>query len=359
MQVGGGEMDAGADAARLEAGHEGFALHPAPLGADAQDVEVPGVGLGVVGQRQGRDRQLGQALGVGLGQQPATAVDVAQAIQLHQGQGGVDVREVVLEAGLLHLGLGLAAQGLAVEGIHRQAVEFQSAYPLGQGGVVGHQHAAFGAGQVLDGVKAEDGGAALADGLALVAGAGGVGGVFDQRHAMLAGQGAQRGQVAAGAGVVHRHDGLGARGDGGGHLLGGDHQGVAVDVDEHRGGADQGDHVGGGDPGQRGGDHLVARADVQRQQGHVHGGGGRAQGHGVGGAHRIGEALFQQVGLGPGGDPARGQHLAHRGHFLGADAGPGKRQEGLVQLARGGALGQIGHGGSSEARGAGTGQPTR
>ncbi len=286
-------MDAGADAARLEAGHEGFALQPAPLGADAQDVEVPGMSLGVVGQHQRGDRQMRQALGVGLGQQPPAAVDVAQAIQLHQGQGGVDVREVVLEAGFLHLGLGLAAQGVAVEGIHRQAVEFQPTHALGQGGVVGHQHAAFGAGQILDGVKAEDGGAALADGLALVAGASGVGGVFDQRHAMLLGQGTQRSQVAAGTGVMHRHDGLGARGDGRGHLLGRDHQGVAVDVDEHRGGADQGDHVGGGNPGQRGGDHLVARADVQRQQGHVHGGGGRAQGHGMGGAHGIGETLFQ------------------------------------------------------------------
>jgi hypothetical protein len=65
---------------------------------------------------------------------------------------------------------------------------------------------------------------------------------------------------------VHRHDRLGARGDGGVDRAGVDAVGRRVHVDEHRGGADRHDRQHGGDKGIGRCDDLVARPDLERPQ---------------------------------------------------------------------------------------------
>jgi len=110
---------------------------------------------------------------------------------------------------------------------------------------------------------------------ALVAGAGGMGGVFDDGDAVLVGKGVQRVEVKGSAGVVHRNDGLGPRCDGGFDACRVGHQGVPINIDKHRCGAEQRDHVGRGHPGLRWGDDFIPRADTQCQQGNMHTASGR------------------------------------------------------------------------------------
>ncbi len=113
-------------------------------------------------------------------------------------------------------------------------MEFEHPNLVCQRLVVGHQHAPFGAGQVLDGVEGEDGGAAGADPALPVAGADRVGGILDDRYAVLAGQCQDRIQIDRGAGVVDRDDGFGVGGDERRDQLGAGHQGIRVHVDEDR-----------------------------------------------------------------------------------------------------------------------------
>ncbi len=275
VQVTGDEMDAATDAAHLQGFHEGVAAQAAGLGVDAQDEQVPGVALLVRGQAERRQRQAGEALQVAFGEGLAARVERVQALELDQREGGVEVGQVVFETGLDHFRLRLASMAQAVVGIDPEAVELEAADPFGEGTVVADEHRAFGAGQVLDRVEGKDRRAAGAYRAPAVFAADRVGGVLDQGDAVAPGDRAQAFEIQGGAGVVNRHDGAGARADGGFHCLRRTHQGVAVDVDEHRGGAEQGDDVGGGDPGQRRRDHFVAGADAQRQQGDVQGAGGR------------------------------------------------------------------------------------
>nr|GFC59938.1 hypothetical protein [Tanacetum cinerariifolium] len=120
-------------------------------------------------------------------------------------------------------------------------------------------------------MKRKDGGAGSADRTTFVTSACGVGRILDHRNAMAFGQGIQGIEVKRGTGVMHRNDGLGARGDGALDQCSVCHQRVAVYIDEHGGRAQQADHVGGGDPGLRGRDDFIAWTDAQRKQGDVHG----------------------------------------------------------------------------------------
>ena len=166
-----------------------------------------------------------------------------------------------------------------------------------------------------------------ADRLPAIAGAHRVRGVLDQRHAMLLRDLTQPGKITGSTGVVHRDDCLGARSDGRRRRLRRHHQGVAVDIDEDRCGAEQADQVGRGNPGQRRRDDFVSGSDPQRQQGHVHGRGGRTQGYRVSRSDEGGEPLFQLLVSGSGRDPSGAQDPGDRFNFGIADAGQGKRQK--------------------------------
>ncbi|MNQ63927.1 hypothetical protein D3C85_783270 [compost metagenome] len=257
----------------------------------------------------------------------APGVDLVQALQLHQGNGGIDVGQVVLEAWLDHLRLGLAAVGQAVVCVHAQAMKLEHAHPVGQRFVVADEHRPFGTGHVLDGVKGKDRRAPGPYGTSAITGAGRMGGVFDDRDTVPVPQGIERIEVEGRPGVMHRNNGLGARGNGRCDGLDIGHQGISVDVDEDRGCAQQTDNVGGGYPGLRGRDHFVAGADPQCQQRDMHAAGGRRQCHGVLTAHVPGKLLLKFLVLRSGGDPARAQYLLHGSHFFSADTWARKGQK--------------------------------
>jgi hypothetical protein len=162
---------------------------------------------------------------------------------------------------------------LVLVGAAGAAVVGEAAYPLGQLGVGGDHRAGVAEGaQVLAGIEAEARGHAERAGppvvpLATVR----LGGVLDQRNARPRGDGGQAVHVGHVAVELDHDDRAGARGDGRGQDLGGDQEGVRVDVDEGRNGADP-DHRGGGSDERVGGhDHLVAGPDAERLQGELQG----------------------------------------------------------------------------------------
>ena len=133
----------------------------------------------------------------------------------------------------------------------------------------GDDSAAFAGGDVLGALEAEaDDVAGSADALALEAAAERVRRVFDDAQTVLGSQRSQRREVAHARRVVHRHDGLGARGDAPAHVLDVDPGGLGVDVAGDRRGAGGADGLERGDVGNRRHDDLVAGADaasLQRQ----------------------------------------------------------------------------------------------
>lgn len=62
-----------------------------------------------------------------MGDFSATLIRLRQLIQLHQRQRGVDIGQIIFEAGSNHFRLRRAAVGLTVVGVYAQAVEFEAA----------------------------------------------------------------------------------------------------------------------------------------------------------------------------------------------------------------------------------------
>jgi len=158
-------------------------------------------------------------------------------------------------------------------------------------------------------------------------------GVFHHLQAVLLCNRQQRRHVGRQAGVVHRHDGLGARRDGGLHSPRADGQRGGVDVDQLHIGAQITHHLGGGGEGVRGGDDLVAGADAECLQGQVKPGGGAVDGDAVQAlaaclvTQESGEVTFEPARLRAGGHPAAAQRVDDLGDLFFADFWQGERQE--------------------------------
>ena len=261
---------------------------------------------GIGRQHQGQARQLRV---VARCQVLAALQELRQALQLHQAQGGGGVGQVVFKAGGHHLVVpGGRLGGEAVERVAAHAVQTHHAHALGQFRVARDGHAALARGDGLVGVEAEHRhvGFELSHQPALPGGGQGVRGVFHHFQAMRARNGQNGVHVAGQAPVVHRQDGLGPGRDGGADGLGGDVQRDRVHVHQHRVGTQVAHHLHGGGEGQRGRDHLVARADPQGLQREVQAGGGGVDGDALQplAAQVVGEGLLEGTGFGAGGDPA-------------------------------------------------------
>ena len=179
------------------------------------DVEVPGV-AGVGGHLgQGQLGQIRQAQVVEVRVVRPHRVEHVELLELLEPQGGVQVRHVVLVAGVLHLVVPGALRRVALPGVAADPVQAAGAQQVGVVVGVGGDHPALAGGQVLDRVEAEHGQVADgADQVPLVAGGQGVGGVLDDLQAVPGGQLEEGVHLAGGPGHVDGDDGARARGDG-------------------------------------------------------------------------------------------------------------------------------------------------
>lgn len=148
--------------------------------------------------------------------------------------------------------------------------------------------------------------------LAFVAGAEGLGAVFDDQQVVFLGDGHD---FVHGAGVavqVDGHDGAGAGRDLFADAFRVDVVRVWVDVREDGCGADGADAFGGGEEGEGCGDDLVAGADVQGSQADDQGVGAAVHADGVFHAEVIGDFLFEREDVWPH-DELPGTHDALHG----------------------------------------------
>jgi hypothetical protein len=280
------------------------------------------------GRSSGTDGQLG---GVGLRELAPRRVEALELGQLPQPERRLQVEHVVLPARLEHVVVRHAAAAEAIPGVLADAVEAQDAQPVGERGVVAHDHAALAGGDVLDRMEAEDGRvAARADLDAPVDGAQRVRRVLDDPEAVPHRQRPQRGHVGRLAGEVHRDQRARGGRDPARDVGGVDAQRLGVDVGEDRARTAQLDDVGRRRPGEGRHDDLVARPQPERGHGQV-----QARGRGVHGdrlahAEPLAESGLEALDLRPARDPARAQRVDHLGDLVVLDR---RAREGQWQLA--------------------------
>ena len=156
-----------------------------------------------------------------------------------------------------------------------------------------------------------------------------MGGVFQHAQPVFLREGKNPVHVAGQAAVMHRHDGLGTRRDGGFDLAGVDIERDRIAVHQHRIGAQIADHLGGGGKGQGRRNHLVAGADAHGFQCQMQAGRGRVDSNALHAAtQKIAEFLFKGARFRPGGDPAGTHGVGNGGDFFFADVGTGEGDEG-------------------------------
>src|SRR5208282_2831227 len=244
------------------------------LGPDAQHVEMPGVlepRLGVGGLQ----RVVGaKRLVVGAGDLAAPAHEVSRALDLGQSDGGVHVRQVVLETHVVDFVVPRAALVVALPRVLVHSVQAGDGDFFSQRVVGGGDYAALGGGEILGGVETETG--EVADGadfrhpapVHVARGAGRVRGILDNFQIVVARDFEDPIHVASLAGKVHGQDRadpfVGATLE---RLLDAgrvDVEGAGIDVNEHRPRPEVAENLGGRSEGKRRGDNLVAGTDAER-----------------------------------------------------------------------------------------------
>ena len=187
---------------------------------------------------------------------------------------------------------------------------------------VGRDHAAVARADDLTRVKTEADKrrpTVAANGLILIATAGGAGGVLDQGNPVTTGEVGECREVRGTSHLVGHEDGLGTWRDGRRRLDWVKIQGQRIDVDEPRRGAEVKYRVGGRDVAVRRDDDLVAGTDVQYVQGEVEGCGTVGDRDGVASPGGGTKLSLQFAHPGPLGDPSAAQRLGHEGDLLVAD----------------------------------------
>lgn len=301
---GDGVMDGGGDAGVLQRG-----LHGATP-VDLDGVLRPGADVMGFDDRSGLDAGLLKQAGVGVRRALAGGDLVIQHGQLRQQDGSLQGVQAavhtdadVVVAAVLAMAGDLAqhdGQGVVVG-------EDRAAVPIAAQGLAGEKAGTGNRGQI----------AALA---AFVAAAQALGRVFDDRQAVLGGDGVDGVHVGALAIQGHGDDGAGPGGDGGFQL--GRIQGIGarIDVDIDGLGAQQGDGLGRGDVGEARGDDFVSRPDPQRHLGDLQGVGAVGDGDAVLGAGIGGQPFFQLGDFRPQDELAVGQHALDAGIDFGFQA---------------------------------------
>ena len=127
-----GEVQAGRDAARVEARRELLAIAAQPLEIEQHDEQVPGVARRGRVERERRDlRAIAQRIAVERGQLGALLDEPVEPRELVDADRRLEIGEVVLEARLDRLVAGRRAPGVARGGIAVDAVEAQAPDALG------------------------------------------------------------------------------------------------------------------------------------------------------------------------------------------------------------------------------------
>ena len=217
-----------------------------------------------------------------------------QHLQLPAPDPGQHIAHAVVVTDLRVLVMGRGIPGLSSElaGVGDEA------------GVVGDQHAAAGGGDDLVAVEGED--ARFAEGSwrpSVIGGAQCLGGIFDHWNLIPAADRQDRSQVGALAVEVDRYDRLRQLAlarlafDRLRQQRRVDVPGAALTVDEDRSPAQIGDGVDAGGEGERGDEHLVARADAGQEQRQVQRGRARAERRGMAAADRRSELVFKGVDM--------------------------------------------------------------
>ena len=106
---------------------------------------------------------------------------------------------------------------LAIIGVYAQAMEFQTADPLCQLGIIRDHQAAFRAGHVFNGVEGENCRSFRAHVTVFVIRAGGMGRIFNHRNTVTFTDGMNCVDITRRAGIVNGNNGFSARGNSGFH----------------------------------------------------------------------------------------------------------------------------------------------
>ncbi len=300
----------------------------------AEGVEMPGMAAVVARGRHLHFLESGQAALVDAGVSRAQGMQALDFFELAQADGGLHVAEVVLEAGLEHLVIPAPLFGVAIPGVLGDAVQAEHAHALGQGGVVGGDHAAFAGGDVLGGVEAEGrGGAGRAGGSgreAAILSVGGVSGVFDDVEmrgvaAICQISSMRQGSPARCTGMMARvRQVTRAATQAGSRLPSGPTSASTGVAPTCRMTLTVAQKV----SGSR--DDFVALADAGRGQGQVQAGGAGVHRQRVAGAGVLPEMRFETRRALAGGQPAGAQSIRHLGDFFLADGRHVKRYEGSL-----------------------------
>ena len=237
---------------------------------------------------------------------PVTLGDAAAPLHPHGQVGQLDVEDCRLQgikaAVVTQVGMEITAR----HAMHRQLPD-----ALGQAAVAAdHGPAITGGPQVLGGEKAEAAGIPPASHRAPgPASAAGLGAIFDHPQAMAQGDGVDALHVHRPAKEMDRQQGAGGGGDGRLDAIEIEQIAGWIHVHEHRRGPHGADGLGGGEKAERGGDHLVSRADLQGPQGQGEGIGAAVAADGVGDGAGRSEAGLEGVDHAPADVLATAQHL--------------------------------------------------
>lgn len=297
-------MDGSGDAC----GFQGVLHGIAPV--ELHGVLRPGAGIVGLDDRCGLDAGRIEQAGIGVRHALAGGDLIVQHSQFRQQDGGLQGVQAAVHADADMVVTAVLSMTGDLAQHDRQGVvvgEDRAAVPVATQGLAGEKAGTGNRGQV----------AAFT---AFVAAAQALGGVLDDRQAVLGGDGVDGIHVGALAVQGHGDDGAGPGRDGGfqpGRVQG---VGAGVDVDVDRLGAQQGDGFGRGDIGEARRDDLVPRTDAQRHLGNLQSISAIGDGDAVFGAGIVGQPFFQLGDFRPQDELAVSQHALDAGIDFGFQA---------------------------------------
>ena len=201
--------------------------------------------------------------------------------------------------------LGLTRAMVTVDAVIAEAPHMRRHFRI-----IGGAHAAFAGRHVLDGMKRETGDIAQCPDLTiLVDRARRMAGIRDDANAAAARDLAQRVVIGGLAGIIHRHNGLGARRKALLYRCRIDQQRVFFNIGENRRGAFIDGGIGGSGKGQRRHNHFVTGTNTDGAHGGMQGGGTGIDCHTLGSATMGSEGLFEFRNTRSRGQPAGNQRL--------------------------------------------------
>jgi len=310
-------VEAGGDSRRLEVTHNLIPVDPV---VEHDDGEVVGVSRSGCSrdQRDSLDRRDVPPVLVGEGS--SVLLSGGERSELDSSHGGQGVRQIRFPARSADVTgapptRSLSRPRILVETVVSVDPGECSQFAIGRG-----EGTTLPGGQVLGCVERESCGNAPAPGYGSVgvARSEGVGCVLDDRDACRSGQ-IQNGVVHRSSCEMDWDQEIEALIDGTGERIGGDLQGVAVDVEEHDRRPAECSRNSGRRVGPRWDTDTTPWWEVEAVDGDLDRRSARVHADHMHTAEVVGQLLFESIALGPGSDPARFQNSLNGGHLIGAD----------------------------------------